>query len=151
MPETNRVGEALAKIITKGCVVLLCGDLAAGKTTLSRAIFEARGYFNGICSPTFAIINEYKKEDGKSAYHMDLYRIGDIEELEYTGFYDCLGNGEFCVIEWPGEAENVIENDVIKVEIEKTDDFNERIFNIEVKNSAQIDKLREELDAYTCD
>ncbi len=149
--ESGMVGRALANILSPGGIVLLCGDLAAGKTTLSRELFAAKGYVSGFCSPTFAIINEYKNENGNVAYHMDLYRIGDVEELEYTGFYDCLENGEFCVIEWPEAAEDVIGENCIKVNIEKENAPDERRFLIETETEDQLRQLKEELNAYSCD
>lgn len=147
---THDVGRALANIIKRGDVLLLTGDLAAGKTTMSRTLFAHRGYTKGFCSPTFAIINEYKN-DSDRAYHMDLYRIQDAQELDYTGFYECLENGEFTVIEWPEIALGVIENDCIEILIQRGESFDERVFCITLYDKEQYDKLREELNAYSCD
>ena len=149
--ESGKVGRALAKILSAGSVVLLFGELAAGKTTLSRELFAEKGYVSGFCSPTFAIINEYKNDKGSIAYHMDLYRIGEADELDYTGFYDCLENGEFCVIEWPEVARGCIVRSCIKVNIEKGETPMVRRFLIETETEEQLRKLKEELNAYSCD
>lgn len=148
--QTADVGKALADIIKRGDVILLNGDLAAGKTTLSRTVFAQKGYTDGFCSPTFAVINEYTKEND-SAYHMDLYRISDSDELEYTGFFECLQNGEFTVIEWPDIALGMINNDVITIDIAHGNDINTRIFTIKPYCVEQLGILKEALNAYSCD
>lgn len=148
--ETHLLGCALANVIKRGDVILLTGDLAAGKTTISRSIFSSKGYTEGFCSPTFAVINEYKKEND-CAYHMDLYRISDSEELEYTGFFDCIENGEFCVIEWPEIAKGLIHNDIIDIDISHSNEENSRVFIIKMPDRERLDKLKEVFHADSCD
>ena len=108
-------------------VLALFGDLGAGKTAFTRGLCEALG-IDEVSSPTFAIVNEYS---GKyTVYHFDMYRITDIDDLYSTGFYDYLNNGVL-VIEWSENIESELDDDAIRIRIEKTDDENERIITIE--------------------
>lgn len=81
-------------------IVLLEGDLGAGKTTLVKAILSALGAEDAVSSPTFGIANEVQLP-AEIAYHLDLYRINNSEELAQFGFEEYLYNGGFCFIEWP--------------------------------------------------
>ena len=96
--ETLAVAEAFAARLKGGDIVLLHGDLGAGKTTFTKGIARALGVEDVVTSPTFTIIKEY---DGRSLrlYHMDMYRLdGDVTEL---GIEDYLGRKDgVCVIEW---------------------------------------------------
>lgn len=81
-------------------VVLLHGDLGAGKTTLVKEIAKALGCSDEVSSPTFGIVNELRFET-KTGYHMDLYRIENAEELVQFGFEEYVHSGGYCFIEWP--------------------------------------------------
>ena len=84
-------------------IILLKGDLGAGKTTLVKAIFASMGASDEVSSPTFGIANEVQLPDEK-AYHLDLYRIEHSEELAQFGFEEYLYSGGYCFIEWPEVA-----------------------------------------------
>ena len=146
--DTKRLGEALAAALGRGAVILLKGDLAAGKTALARSIFAYRGFEKGFCSPTFSIVNVYERE-GALALHADLYRLGDAEELVYTGFYDMLGDADITVVEWPeliseemGDTSTVIDIDILP-------EPGERMFHIRVPDGETCLRLKEELNAGT--
>ncbi|MBQ6152281.1 MAG: tRNA (adenosine(37)-N6)-threonylcarbamoyltransferase complex ATPase subunit type 1 TsaE [Ruminococcus sp.] len=125
--ETEHTGEKLASLLKGREVLALFGDLGAGKTAFTRGLCEALG-IDEVSSPTFAIVNEYS---GKyTVYHFDMYRITDIDDLYSTGFYDYLNNGVL-VIEWSENIESELDDDAIRIRIEKTDDENERIITIE--------------------
>jgi len=81
-------------------IVLLRGDLGAGKTTLVKELVKAMGCTEKVSSPTFGIVNELNFDEA-TGYHLDLYRIENPEELAQFGFEEYLNSGAYCFIEWP--------------------------------------------------
>ena len=81
-------------------VVLVNGDMGAGKTTFIKELVKAMGCTDEVSSPTFGIVNELRFENGVG-YHFDLYRIEKIEELAQLGFEEYVNSGGYCFIEWP--------------------------------------------------
>ena len=81
-------------------IILLKGDLGAGKTTLVNAIAKQLGSNEELSSPTFGIVNELNIAN-TTAFHMDLYRVENSDELQQFGFDEYLHNGDYCFIEWP--------------------------------------------------
>lgn len=142
--DTARLGRAVGRCLREGDILLLNGDLAAGKTALSRSIFAERGYTKGFCSPTFSIINVYEKEGG-SAAHMDLYRIADPEELLFTGFYDVIDTAEFSVIEWPGPVGDEFPERTTMIDIAVDYITGRRVFTISPADSVLYERLKEEI------
>ncbi|WP_405340998.1 tRNA (adenosine(37)-N6)-threonylcarbamoyltransferase complex ATPase subunit type 1 TsaE [Ruminococcus sp.] len=125
--DTEQLGEKLASVLHGKETIALFGDLGAGKTAFTRGLCSGLGITDGVCSPTFAIVNAYQ---GKfPVYHFDMYRITDLDDLFATGFYDYIGNGVI-IIEWSENIESELEPDCIRIRIEKTDNENERIFDI---------------------
>ena len=98
-------------------IVLISGEMGAGKTTLIKQILLGLNVIDNISSPTFSIINEYKTKSTDLIYHMDLYRISRIEELEEIGFFEYLESGNLCFIEWGEIIENMIGEDYNKFNI----------------------------------
>lgn len=83
-------------------ILLLTGELGAGKTTLAQALCRQLGVVGEVTSPTYAIVNEY--EGGghhKMVYHMDLYRLTDLDEALQIGIEEYLESTQYCLIEWP--------------------------------------------------
>ncbi len=93
------------------------GQMGAGKTTFIKAICNALGVTETITSPTFAIVNEYSKNDGDPIYHFDFYRIKDIDEAYDFGYEDYFYSGHLCLIEWPELVEPLLPESVVRVEI----------------------------------
>lgn len=125
--DTELLGEKLASVLRGKEMIALFGDLGAGKTAFTRGLCSGLAIKDGVCSPTFAIVNAYQ---GKyPVYHFDMYRITDPDDLFATGFYDYIGNGVI-IIEWSENIESELEPDCIRIRIEKTDNENERIFDI---------------------
>lgn len=117
-------GVTLAKDLKGGDIVLLHGDLGAGKTTITKGIAKGLGIDDDIVSPTFSIMNVYegKREKGKveSLVHIDTYRLEDEDQLVEIGVEDYLGRpGVVTIIEWPEKIEGLLEGKkVINVMIE---------------------------------
>lgn len=128
--ETIKVAKDFARTLDKGSIVLLDGDLGAGKTVFAKGVVD---YFSSgkiiAVSPTFVIVNVY--ETNPPIYHFDLYRISDESELSAIGAEEYLySNVGISLIEWPSRAENFFNESAIKVYIEKIND-NERKISIE--------------------
>lgn len=81
-------------------IILLHGDLGAGKTTLTQHLVSILGYARGCSSPTYSLINEYESPSAP-IYHIDLYRLNDLDEAIEIGIEDYLYSGHYCFIEWP--------------------------------------------------
>ena len=104
-------------------IVLISGEMGAGKTTLIKEILIGLNVIDNISSPTFSIINEYKTKNKDVIYHMDLYRINKIQELEEIGFFEYLESGNLCFIEWGQIIENMICEDYNKFNIIENGDL----------------------------
>ncbi len=96
----ERLGVALARILRPPAVVWLRGDLGAGKTTLVRGLVRALGYEGTVKSPSYTLLEPYRLAE-VDVLHLDLYRLGDPEELEYLGLRDLLTPRALVLVEWP--------------------------------------------------
>ena len=99
--ETVEVGRKLASEIPESAVVLLIGNLGAGKTTLAQGIISGRGAAEreDVASPTFTLIHEYGGENAP-VYHIDLYRLDEAREVEALGLDEIFNGGALVLIEW---------------------------------------------------
>ena len=88
--------------------------MGAGKTTLIKEILKSMNVIDNISSPTFSIINEYNTSKEDIIYHMDLYRIKSMDELEGIGLFEYLESGNLCMIEWGEMIEEIIESEFNK-------------------------------------
>ena len=97
---TEALGRHLAaRVPDGGIAIALSGPLGAGKSSLARAMLRGLGVTGAIPSPTYTLVEPYTVH-GREAYHVDLYRIGDAEELEMLGLSE-LGEGAVLLVEWP--------------------------------------------------
>lgn len=92
--------------------------MGAGKTTFIKALCTALGVREGMSSPTYAIVNEYRTAKGEKVFHFDLYRLKSVEECLDIGFEEYLSSNCYCFIEWPEIAEMLIPSNFIAVSIE---------------------------------
>lgn len=116
--ETFDVGKSLGDKAEKGQIYTLTGDLGVGKTVFTKGLAEGLKITEPISSPTFTIVQIY--ESGRMPlYHFDVYRIGDVEEMEEIGYEDCFYGYGVCLIEWANLIEEILPEDIIPVTIEK--------------------------------
>lgn len=115
--ETLALGEKYANTLKRGDVVLLEGEMGAGKTVFCKGIAKGLGICDEILSPTYAYMNEY---DGK-LYHFDCYRLKNGSQAEALGLCDYFYSDGVCVIEWGQNIADVLPENCKKVVIEKTD------------------------------
>lgn len=101
------VGRSLAKKLKLGDLVFLRGELGVGKTTLARGILNGFGWKYAVTSPTYTLVDLYDI-DGKSFYHMDLYRLESTDELEMVGVRDMINPKSICLIEWPERGKGIL-------------------------------------------
>lgn len=122
---TRALGERLGKALRKGDVLLLRGDLGTGKTCLTQGIGRGLDYDGQVNSPSFVLMNEY--EGRERLYHVDLYRIEDVEELDGLGLWDYAEKGVL-VIEWPERGADLLPGDGLVVELRYGDGERQRRF-----------------------
>lgn len=116
--ETFRRGEKLGQQALPGQIYTLNGDLGVGKTVFTQGVARGLGIQEPVNSPTFTIIQEYP-EGRLPFYHFDVYRIGDVEEMEEIGYDDYFFGEGVCLIEWARLIEEILPEQVISVTIEK--------------------------------
>lgn len=116
--ETFDLGKRMGLKAAPGEVYCLEGDLGAGKTVFTQGFAAGLGVSGPVNSPTFTIVQQY--EDGRMPlYHFDVYRIGDVEEMEEIGYEDCFYGEGVCLIEWPSLIEEILPGDAVWIRIEK--------------------------------
>ncbi len=116
--ETFALGEKMGREAKPGEVYTLIGDLGVGKTVLTQGIAKGLDITEPICSPTFTIVQVY--EEGRMPfYHFDVYRIGDIEEMDEIGYEDYFYGDGLCMIEWANLIQEILPEHYRQITIEK--------------------------------
>lgn len=132
--ETFALGKKIGERAEPGQVYSLIGDLGVGKTVFTQGVAAGLGIQEPVNSPTFTILQIY--EAGRIPfYHFDVYRIGDVEEMEEIGYEDCFYGEGVCLIEWASLIEEILPENYIRIEITKdlSSGFNYRTIRIEQK------------------
>ena len=117
--ETIELGKKIGQNLIPGNVVLLTGDLSAGKTTITKGIGASLGVKRVINSPTFTIVKEYS--GNCPLYHLDLYRLDGLNndfDLE-----DYIEGDGVCVIEWPFQVSEILPKEYLEIKIERIDEY----------------------------
>lgn len=116
--ETYGLGKRLGEQARAGQVFCLDGDLGVGKTVFTQGFAAGLGILEPVSSPTFTIVQQY--EEGRlPLYHFDVYRIGDISEMDEIGYEDCFYGEGVCLIEWSSLIRELLPQDAVHVVIEK--------------------------------
>ena len=116
--DTHALGKKLGENAKPGDGYTLLGDLGVGKTVLTQGIADGLGIKEAICSPTFTIVQVY--DEGRMPfYHFDVYRIGDIEEMDEIGYEDYFYGDGLTMIEWANLIEEILPSKRKEITIEK--------------------------------
>lgn len=116
--DTYDLGKKLGEKAEPGDVICLNGDLGVGKTIFTQGFAKGLGIEEPVNSPTFTIIQQY--DCGRlPLYHFDVYRIGDISEMDEVGYEDCFYGDGVTLIEWSNMIEEILPEKLISVKIEK--------------------------------
>ncbi|MCD6067005.1 MAG: tsaE [Bacteroidetes bacterium] len=114
--ELQSAAQLLLNTFPNEKVFLLNGQMGAGKTTFIKELCLTLGITDGMSSPTYSIVNEYKGEK-ELIYHFDLYRLKSTEECLDLGFEEYVNSGHYCFIEWPELARPLLPQSYVEVEI----------------------------------
>ncbi|MBE5833895.1 MAG: tRNA (adenosine(37)-N6)-threonylcarbamoyltransferase complex ATPase subunit type 1 TsaE [Butyrivibrio sp.] len=116
--ETFALGEKIGQTVQKGTVFTLNGDLGVGKTVFTQGVAKGLGIEGPVNSPTFTIVQIY--DQGRLPfYHFDVYRIGDVSEMDEIGYEDYFYGDGVCLIEWASLIEEIIPEHITAITIEK--------------------------------
>ncbi len=114
--QTRRMGTRLGELIKPGDVFALSGDLGAGKTTFVQGIAQGWGSIDSVSSPTFVLVNVYRRPDGNQLFHMDAYRIQSALEAEDLDIDEMLSSGAL-IVEWPERIQSALPSEYLSVEL----------------------------------
>jgi len=111
-------------------IVALYGELGAGKTRFAQGVAQALGVKEPVCSPTFAIAQEYCGDNGKRLIHFDLYRLSGEQAVDDFGFEELLQRADIAVIEWPERAGRLLPENAVRVRIDFGETETQRLVGI---------------------
>ena len=135
--ETLKISKLFAKFLSKGNIIVLTGDLGAGKTKFVEGILSYFNLQDEISSPTFNIVNEYNANN-INIFHFDVYRLEDASEFYEIGGEEYFSKG-ICLLEWGETIQNILPSSYIQITIQKTEtDENCRIFNFKSIGNSDI-------------
>ena len=127
IPSLEHIQTAAREFLQKTSgrnLIAFYAPMGAGKTTFTSALCRELGIEeDAVGSPTFAIVNEYRTQEGDSVYHFDFYRITRPEEALDIGLFDYLDSGSLCLMEWPENIEDILPEDTLKVYIRVNPDL----------------------------
>lgn len=121
--QTQRLGVRIGELLKAGDLVCLAGDLGSGKTTLAQGIARGWGSLDRVTSPTFVLINEYRRADTSILYHFDAYRLSGVGEAVDIGLEELLESAGPVLIEWPERVAEVLSPNRIWISLRWVDDL----------------------------
>ena len=135
--QTEEFAARFAKNLKGGEIIAFRGDMGMGKTCFTRGLAKGLGFDGQVCSPTFALVNEYV--GGRLAiYHFDMFRIDSWEDLYSSGWFDYIDAGGVTVAEWSENIEGALPDNALIIEIIRIDDTTRKIV---VRNGAQDENI----------
>ena len=142
--DTLALGAKIAPLLKKGDVIVLSGDLGAGKTLFVSGLLDFFNMKDEVSSPTFTIVNEYDVKSDLKLFHFDVYRLDSPNEFLAIGGDEFFYNG-ICLIEWGEKIEELLPDDCLRIDFKKdAEDNNMRIISF-YSNSSKFDDLIKEV------
>ena len=127
LTDLDPAAEQLLSYIGERKVLTFEGEIGAGKTTFIKVLCAKLGVEEAVTSPTFSIVNEYLYQgtDGEDCrlYHMDIYRLEELQEAMDIGIEEYLDSGQMCLIEWPELIKPLLPDDAVMIKIVLEEDF----------------------------
>ncbi|HQU37002.1 MAG TPA: tRNA (adenosine(37)-N6)-threonylcarbamoyltransferase complex ATPase subunit type 1 TsaE [Anaerolineales bacterium] len=141
--QTRQLGERLGRALQLGDMLCLQGELGAGKTTFVQGIAQGWGSLDSVSSPTFILVNMYRRADGSQLFHMDAYRLDSTGEAEELDLDSMLAEGAL-IVEWPERMQSLIPDERLWVEFTQSgEEEREMKFNARGKRyEALLDLIR---------
>jgi tRNA threonylcarbamoyladenosine biosynthesis protein TsaE len=140
--QTLRIGARLGEHLAPGDVICVSGELGAGKTTFVTGIGLGWGALDPVTSPTFVLVNQYRRADGQPLWHLDCYRLSSASEALAFGFVDLLDSGGLMVIEWPERILEILPPERLILNLRWIDDM-KRGFRLEARGGRYQDLLND--------
>jgi tRNA threonylcarbamoyladenosine biosynthesis protein TsaE len=137
--QTRRIGMRLGGALQAGDVICLQGDLGAGKTTFVQGVAHGWGSLDPVSSPTFILVNDYRRADEGHLFHMDAYRLDSTPEAEELDLDGMLARGPL-LIEWPERIDGLVPNERLWIRFEHVDE-EEREMNFKAAGGRYDDLL----------
>jgi tRNA threonylcarbamoyladenosine biosynthesis protein TsaE len=126
--QTKRLGVRLGELLKPGDLICLAGDLGSGKTTLAQGIARGWGSLDPVTSPTFVMINEYRRADSARLYHFDAYRLSGSAEAISIGLEELLDGLSPVMVEWPERVAEVLTPLRLWISLRWVDDLRRGLF-----------------------
>jgi tRNA threonylcarbamoyladenosine biosynthesis protein TsaE len=144
--QTRRIGIRLGGDLKAGDVICLQGNLGAGKTTFVQGLAQGWGSIDSVSSPTFILVNEYRRPNGDLIFHLDAYRLESVSEAEELDLDSMLEEGVL-IIEWPEKLEGLIPIDRLWINLDHiADEHRQMRFNAHGKrNDELLDGIRQSM------
>ena len=144
--QTRRIGMRLGSLLTAGDVICLQGNLGAGKTTFVQGLAQGWGTIDSVSSPTFVIVNQYRRANGGLIFHLDAYRLESVPEAEELDFDIMLADGAL-IIEWPEKLDGLIPADRLWINLDyMADEHRQMRFNAHGKRyDILLDGIRQSM------
>ena len=140
--QTQRIGVRLGELLKPGDVVCLAGDLGAGKTTLAQGIARGWGSLDPVTSPTFVLINEYRRADGATLYHFDAFRLKGAADAQALGLAELLESEVPILVEWPERVQEALPEQYLRVRLRWVDE-SRRAVRVEARGPRSEHLLRQ--------
>jgi tRNA threonylcarbamoyladenosine biosynthesis protein TsaE len=125
--QTQRLGVRLGELLDPGTLVCLVGDLGAGKTTIAQGVARGWGALDPVTSPTFVLINQYRRADSAVLYHVDAFRLDRPTDAQALGLLELIDGAGPVLIEWADKIASILPSEGLWVEMSWEDDLRRRL------------------------
>jgi len=136
--ETKAAAEAVGRLSRPGDLLLLAGDLGAGKTTFVQGFARALGVSEPVTSPTFTLLHAY--EGDVRVLHADVYRMGALQEVFDLGLHEALDEGDIALVEWGDAASAVLPTERLEIELSFGEGEDDRILGFRAAGASWLDR-----------